>query len=305
MACFYPIRAYRGARLPSGKRAIVFKKSGDEGRKPLELPCGRCVGCRLEWSRQWAVRCMNEADTRDENCFITLTYDDEHLPEGGTLVKGHLEEFLRKCRDKFPSCSWFAVGEYGEKFARPHYHILGFGFDFADGIVCKKTEFGDLRISVEAQEMWGRGLVAVGSVSFQSASYCARYVMKKVSGEPAADHYKGRVPEFMVVTKQPGIGRHWLVQNAEEVLRLDCVYYENKQGKVPEYYDTLLAKWFPDRFEKVKKARAIKEKFSRDYTSLRRPVMVSEGSTTRLRAKEDVLKSKIGLSRRNYEIENV
>lgn len=82
MLCYSPLVAWRGERLPSGKRSVVFKKSDavqSLSAFEIKLPCGQCIGCRLERSRQWAMRCVHEASLYEKNCFITLTYDDSHL----------------------------------------------------------------------------------------------------------------------------------------------------------------------------------------------------------------------------------
>jgi len=88
MPCYYPIKGYKSKkREPSGKRKIVFYAHQGLVDMPVTIPCGRCVGCRLERSRQWAMRCMHEASLHEENIFITLTYNPENLPEGNTLKK--------------------------------------------------------------------------------------------------------------------------------------------------------------------------------------------------------------------------
>lgn len=102
MPCYHPIQGWK-SRFPNqkGKRPIVFKQNSyADLDSPVTLACGRCIGCRLEYSRQWAVRCVHEASLYDDNCFITLTYDNENLPEGGTLVKKHFQDFMKRLRKK-------------------------------------------------------------------------------------------------------------------------------------------------------------------------------------------------------------
>ena len=108
MACYHPIKAYRARRLnPSGKRGIVFNIKDGYEDMPVELPCGQCMGCRLEHSRQWAIRMMHEASQYENNCFITLTYDNEHLPPDGSLQLSHFQDFFKRFRKKFvPKCPY-------------------------------------------------------------------------------------------------------------------------------------------------------------------------------------------------------
>jgi len=91
MACFHPLQAYQ---LDTGE--IQFHDSG-RGH-PLELPCGQCIGCRLERSRQWAIRCVHEASMHENNCFITLTYAPEYLPPDGGLIKSDFQKFIKRLR---------------------------------------------------------------------------------------------------------------------------------------------------------------------------------------------------------------
>jgi hypothetical protein len=127
MACTRPLNAYQ---MPSGK--IFFTPS--RGAKFIQLPCGQCIGCRLAHSRDWATRCVHEAHMHDHNCFITLTYSPENLPEGGTLVRKHFTDFMKRLRKALAvddiSIRFFGCGEYGSKLERPHYHAIIFGYDF-------------------------------------------------------------------------------------------------------------------------------------------------------------------------------
>ena len=154
MSCYSPLQAFRGRRLANGKRAVVWRRQEAEASlvdKELRLPCGQCLGCRLERSRQWAMRCLDESRMHSENCFLTLTYDDSHLPPGGSFRKEDLQDFFkrfrrylnreqydrdgvllpRKFRPLTEKVRYFACAEYGEK-GRGHFHACVFGFDFLD-----------------------------------------------------------------------------------------------------------------------------------------------------------------------------
>jgi hypothetical protein len=133
MPCYFPITAWRSkdGKNEAGKWPVVFKPTAGYLDKELKLPCGRCIGCRLERSRQWAVRCVHEASLHEKNCFITLTYSPENLPKDGSLDVSHFQKFMKRFRKRFgPGIRFFHCGEYGESLSRPHYHACIFGFDF-------------------------------------------------------------------------------------------------------------------------------------------------------------------------------
>jgi len=126
------------------------------GFKQFVLPCGRCIGCRLERSRQWAVRMMHEASLHQDNCFITLTYDNEHLPKNASLVKRDFQLFMKRLRKAYPAVRirFFHCGEYGEQYGRPHYHAILFGFDFPDKyFLGKRNQFPVWR-SASLERLW-------------------------------------------------------------------------------------------------------------------------------------------------------
>ena len=144
MTCYHPLTAY-WAISKNGDRSITFdiNKSCGSGAV-IKLPCGQCVGCRLERSRQWAVRCMHEASLYKRNCFITLTYSNEYLPPNMSLVKSDFQKFMKRLRKRCgSSVRYYYCGEYGENFGRPHYHAILFGFDFKDKVYWRQNTNGD------------------------------------------------------------------------------------------------------------------------------------------------------------------
>ena len=146
MACFKPLSAWRNPSDPSGQLLFSYHTIGASSdhaeRTCLKIPCGQCVGCRLEYSRQWAVRCCHESSLHIYNCFITLTYDPEHLPDDGSLDIKHFQKFMKRLRDKLHPLRirFFHCGEYGDKTRRPHYHALIFGYSFPDRKILKKSK---------------------------------------------------------------------------------------------------------------------------------------------------------------------
>lgn len=259
MGCDYPITAYRSREFnPETKRyGLTFNPlKALNSTNSMRVPCGKCTGCRLERSRQWAVRCMHEASLHEQNCFITLTYSDEHLPVDYSVHPRDVQLFLKRLRKQVykqyaKTIKFYACGEYGETTLRPHYHLLIFGHDPSDKKHYDTTKRGDrLYISKSLQQCWPFGLAIIGNLTYQSAAYTARYTMKKVSGPPAADHYLRvhplhgficRVrPEFPLMSRGgrtgKGLGYGWFEKYGKETFTHDSVIIEGKEAQPPRYY---------------------------------------------------------------------
>lgn len=185
------------------------------------------------------------------SCFITLTYDDDHLPADRSLDLDHFQRFMKRLRKKHGAgIRFFHCGEYGEKFGRPHYHALIFNHDFADKKPWKKRGEVTLYTSVDLQGLWPYGFCSVGAVTLQSAGYVARYIMKKVTGPRADDHYEyvnpetgevtQRRPEYVTMSRRPGIGARWFEQFRDEVFPGDFVVVDGRKARPPRFYDNLL-----------------------------------------------------------------
>ncbi|AXL14693.1 replication initiator protein [Microviridae sp.] len=264
--CYAPLKAFRAIEPgPNGKYGITFNARHGYQDRPLALPCGQCVGCRLERSRQWAIRCTHEASLYEENCFITLTYDDEHLPKNRSVDVRPLQLFLKRLRKHYPhKIRFYACGEYGELHQRPHYHAILFNHDFPDKVLWKMTNDLPLYNSPTLKKLWPYGHSSVGTVTWNSAAYVARYVMKKVTGEQANDHYQWidengeihqRKPEFTTMSRRPGIGKTWLEKYASDVYPNDTVIMNGKKMRPPKYYDQQFEQEEPLPFKKIKAKR--------------------------------------------------
>lgn len=281
MPCYKPISAYRVA-----DGGVVFAQLarydiiGD-----CKLPCGQCLGCRLDRAREWSVRCLHEAKMHRENCFITLTYNDENLPADGSLHYRDFQLFMKRLREKLGPVRFFMCGEYGESTLRPHYHAVLFGVDFQDKKEYKKNAQGDmLYTSKILEELWGKGFCPIGLVTRQSAGYVARYCVKKVTGDRAEEHYKGREPEFARMSLKPGIGAEFFKKFESDILPNDYVIESGFKIPVPKYYDKL----FKGNIEDVKFRR---EKFGR--------TMADNNTPERLAVREVVAHAKVKSLLRN------
>lgn len=195
MPCYKPLDAWRPIDSSSKKLVFSYNAKRCNGPTPdLQVPCGQCVGCRLERSRQWAVRCVHESQMHKENCFITLTYAPEHLPADQSLHYRDFQLFMKRLRKRFSGkvIRFYMCGEYGENFGRPHFHACLFGHNFDDLTLWKVQNKQKLYRSKTLEELWPFGHSSVGTVTFESAAYVARYIMKKVTGEAAELHYTFR-----------------------------------------------------------------------------------------------------------------
>ena len=267
MPCYRPLKGFRSKELnSSGKRSIVFNMRAGFKDLPVSLPCGQCVGCRLERSRQWAMRIMHEAQLHEDNCFITLTYDDEHLPEDRSLKVRHFQLFMKRLRKQNDhKIRFFHCGEYGETTRRPHYHAILFNHDFADKVPFKKSKEDMLYTSSTLQDLWTYGFSTIGNVTFESAAYCARYVMKKVTGDRADDHYTeidggtGEIvslaPEYCTMSRRPGIGKDWFDKYRGDVFPRSEVIINGKRCKPPKYYDRLYQQQEERKYREIRGSR--------------------------------------------------
>lgn len=302
MQCTKPIVAWYGEKQENGKRGLVFKRppSSPNRSGDLEIPCGRCMDCRLEYSRQWAIRCTHEAKLHPENCFITLTYDDEHLPENGSLVKKHLQDFYKRFRFQVApkKIRHYSCGEYGDKNFRPHYHAVIFNHIFTDGVLLKAGELGNLYSSKQLNKLWNHGTQnSYGSLTFESAAYVSRYATKKINGDRAEHHYKRvdpstgetiqLLPEFATMSLKPGIANDWYQKFNKDVYPADEVITRGSSSKPPKFYDRQLEKQDPELYEKIKNRRIEKAK--------------EKGKTTeqQLNAHAAITRAKMSLKNRN------
>ncbi|AXL15160.1 replication initiator protein [Microviridae sp.] len=275
MPCYHPLEAWYAKEInPSGKRSLVFNpRYALQPDDPIKISCGQCVGCRLERSRQWAVRCMHEASLYEKNCFVTLTFSPEGLERrnkefeeqekkdpdsvsGWNPVGVHQRDFqlfMKRLRKKYgKGCRYFYCGEYGDRTSRPHYHACLFNFSFDDQRLYKMSNGFPLYNSEEAEKLWPYGHVVIGEVTFESAAYVARYVMKKQNGKKAEedgtywryDENTGEAtevkPEFCSMSRRPGIGKEWFEKFKSDVYPNDFVVLNGKKVRPPKYYDKLL-----------------------------------------------------------------
>ncbi|AXH75815.1 MAG: replication initiator protein [Microviridae sp.] len=265
MPCEHPITAYR----PSKGGPVSFKRPQHTTYEELQLPCGQCILCRQESARQWAVRITHEASLWEQNCFVTLTYDETNLPKDGNLRYRDLQLFWKKLRKEIGELRYYAVGEYGDKTNRPHYHACIFGHAFTKHRVILRTEPTLLWTSPQLAETWGLGHVSVGALNFQTAMYTAAYVTKKLGYnkrymqlDPETGELEEMIQPKAMMSLRPAIGREWLQKYGHQVYAFDEVIVDGRKQKPPKYYD----RWLKQRSEiaeqmikEERKKKAIKQ----------------------------------------------
>lgn len=338
MPCHYPLQGHfvqivtkAGALgrkfIPLKHRMDLFKKGlpmppSDEYNEYGSNPCGRCMDCRLDRSRETGLRALHESRLYEDNCFITLTFSQPMLERYGILTDGGysldrdlVTRFIKKVRQKFDNgfefddrftkskfydarkIRVFGCGEYGEELGRPHYHLCLFNCNFPDRVKWKKINGFWHYTSSILSSLWSidgvsLGQASVADFSFETAAYCARYSLKKINGPKAADHYKGRLPEFLIFpTRGGGIGKPWFeLYGKSDVVPTDTCLINGAVCKPPRYYDKLREREDPEGFARAKELRAVK---------------AAEGSEdnvwARLKVKEKCMNARIRLLVRNLE----
>lgn len=203
-----------------------FKLKKPEGGV-MELPCGRCIACKIAKSREWASRIIHEMVYYNESVFVTLTYDQDHLPVNNSISKEDIQKFLKRLRkDIYPKkIRYFLCGEYGDQSQRPHYHLIIFGLGRNEKQLIS--------------ENWGKGLIHCGTVTFQSARYVARYIEKKYDGKKEQEAYKdkGLVTPFCYQSK--GLGKQFAIDNHEYLEQNLGFTVQGAKCGLPRYYRTL------------------------------------------------------------------
>lgn len=224
MSCTRPLWGYRATG-----GAVIIVARGDRPprnsttRVPMDIPCGKCIGCRMNYAREWGIRCLHEKKQWSENSYVTLTYNNEMLPPSGTLCLRDVQLFMKRLRIakrrqalalgakavaprklrteervalvNAAKVRFFLGGEYGEDNKRPHYHALLFNCGFGDKLFFEYNKRGEpLFTSRELSDLWSvngepLGFCTIGDITFDSAVYCAKYALKKVNGDPAFEHY--------------------------------------------------------------------------------------------------------------------
>jgi hypothetical protein len=242
-------------------------------------PCGYCQKCRLEKSKEWSIRIMHESMMHENNCFLSLTFNNENLPQNGSINPKDVQLFIKRLRHHSDDpIRFYACGEYGALKFRPHYHALIFGFDFDDKEIFKVIQKPDGSVynvctSEKLQKLWPYGFSTTAELTMETALYTARYVQKKITGnseiarQKKEEKYGDKKAEFALMSRKPGIGKPWFDKYSNDVYPKDFVTINGCYFKPPRYYDTLYATKNPYHFNEIRKLREERgeEYFRKNY----------------------------------------
>jgi hypothetical protein len=246
---------------------------------------------------------MHEAQMHERNSFLTLTYDQDHLASSSLQYRDY-QLFMKRLRKhaRQPGLRFYMAGEYGERYRRPHFHACIFGYDFADKTPYKKSPSGfQIYKSLQLNKLWPYGTEnTIGEVNFQTAAYTARYVMKKITGDPAEKHYEqindetGEIeklkPEFNQMSRRPGIGQTWLQKYTADVYPEGKMVVNGNEVNSPRYYDKKFKKQEPTEYELMK--------FHREMEAIER---WRDNTESRLKVKQQVKNAAIKQLKRTID----
>jgi len=265
MACLYPKPAYLSTE---GKVTFVRHEKALGSSGFIHIRCGMCNGCKADHARDWAIRCYHESQMHHVSCFVTLTYDEEHLPACGSLDKRDLQQFWKALRKKLNvPIRYFAAGEYGTKKGRPHYHAIIFGWMPSKRYPVDISDKGHIQYTHPIlQSAWQkRGRIVFTDFDPSCARYVAHYTADKLKSYAAdtidpetglrpyekLDKQTGEIwqlqPEFQVSSLKPAIGLRWLEKYWMEVFPKDTVIMDGKEYPPPRFY----YKWLAENQESV------------------------------------------------------
>lgn len=249
MRCIRPIKA----GFDRNGDITYSSRKRDPAIAPFEFECRKCLPCRLNGAREKAIRCYHEAQMHENNIFLTLTYDDDHL-ESPWLIYSHFQTFMKDLRDKIGyepenRISCMVTGEYGELNKRPHWHALIFNYRPKDAKHKYTSDRGDEVFSSKIIDgIWSRGATEFGSITLDSANYVARYAAKKLV------HGKDQNHNFHPIHKtssRNAIGRLWISKYWKQTFAHGYVHLPNGQkAGIPRYYVDWLKKNFPTSWER-------------------------------------------------------
>lgn len=252
VACVNPRQGWLSRSLNiSGRRPVVFRASEGFIDQPRLVPCGDCPACRATRSGEMATRGFLELldYPAGNSCMLNLTYDDEHLPHGGTLVSQDLAKFWKRLRERLGvELRYLACGEYGDLTNRPHYHALVFGWRPTD------LKIYDSSVSTSAflSKVWTAGQPTVGSATQASAAYVAGYVAKKLR---SSSYPPGVLPPFIRCSSKPALGSRWIRNHYEELSRDELYIGPGRVVPVPKHLLILMEDEAPRIYQAIKALR--------------------------------------------------
>lgn len=254
MPCYHPVPAWPD--LSTGRWVFNPDSTRRDLGGQVDTPCRQCIGCRIDRSSEWAMRCEHELKFHDESCFLTLTLDDEHFPTSQDDFVAKYVLGLKRIRRHSPRIRTFGCLELGTHTRRPHGHLLVFGRDFSRDEPVSRGPNGDLVYrSNELDALWGLGHASVGELTRESAGYVARYVVAERSDRAgpvleAVPHPVSGEPVFLRPAapwaRSQGLGRAWFEQYGRQAIEQGAIVERGGVRRpIPKFYSKLAKQAFP------------------------------------------------------------
>lgn len=241
----------------SEKENLLF-----DGVRPVPIPCGKCIGCRMDYARRWADRCLLESQYYEKNWFCTFTYNDDTVPKNErgiqTLRYKDFQDFLKRLRKAGFEFRYYACSEYGDNTFRPHYHCIFFGLDLKESDFVPYKQIGQFTYSScpTLEKIWNKGFVVVSPLTYQTCAYTARYVVKKAGKVVDYDSMEIE-PERTYMSRRPGIGYQYYLDH--DVFEYDYFCLSDVSGSKriypSRYFEKLLERDNPERLKEIKDKR--------------------------------------------------
>lgn len=202
-----------------GQTDVFFDPATGETCRAYTVGCGSCPACRAEYARQWSIRNVCESLSHTYSYFLTLTYDDDHVPltDGDipTLRFNDVSAFIKRLRN-YGTCRFFACSEYGGHTLRPHYHVLLYGFELTDLKPFSRSGSNMTFYSPFLNQLWGHGYVNVADFSAESAAYVSGYAAKKLYSDASVFGQSGMEIPTLRMSRRPGIGGDFYEKNYQK-----------------------------------------------------------------------------------------
>lgn len=309
MPCFYPMQMFTSRDVGSG--SAYYGKTFSKAKAlnpdhPEQVPCGYCIGCRYSLANQWGVRAHHEAKVNEfvrGSAFLTLTFNDKHLPKDNSIRRSCMQQFMRRLRKLLPKgvrIRFIVCGEYGDKNQRAHYHALIFGWSFPDKMPMGMSGDSQLFESELLNKAWPFGFARIGEVNYSTGRYVASYTMKKVRAKKGGEPFYRVHPdtgqvfeverEFALMSRggakqgHGGIGIPWLKLYKDDVYPSGFCVINGRRFAVPQAYVLTFSE----------EEQAVIKKMRRDYAKLN----PEDSSPERLRTREKCLALKLLRSER-------
>lgn len=305
MPCYYPITVFKGK---DGN--VTYARNQSHVNYLRKIPCGRCIGCRLEYSKVWALRCLHESYLYDDNIFLTLTYDNDNIPLHNDLNPDDFTKFIKRLRyernknngsNQYQRIRYYMCGEYGADTLRPHYHAILFNYRPQDSQLYTTRKGKRVYKSEELRKTWKKGNIEFSDVNFNTCAYVSRYMLKKLKYSESikydvyneitglVEYTKHR--EYTRMSRNPGIGYDFFKNTHMDTLGTYTYVLEGGvHVSIPRYY--------------VEKADEISDGLTKVYKKKRRQRIENRELTPeQLMNRERVQKQRINKLERNFENE--